>query len=66
MRGAGIYGGRAPEPVADPGELSREMDRIEPEEPRQTSWNLGRVCGRHPGYRTWRKNWRQADERLVG
>ena len=29
MRGAGVYGGRAPEPVADPGELSREMDRIQ-------------------------------------
>ena len=27
MRGGGVYGGRAPQPVADPGELSREMDR---------------------------------------
>ena len=41
MRGAGIYGGRAPEPVADPGELSREMDRIEPEEPEADDWIPG-------------------------
>ena len=31
MRGTGVYGGRAPQPVADPGELSREMDRIQAE-----------------------------------
>ena len=31
MRGTGVYGGRAPQPVADPGELSREMNRIQAE-----------------------------------
>ena len=45
MRGGGVYGGRAPQPVADPGELSREMDRIQAERDEYPAGYAGTAAG---------------------